>query len=31
MESIPFIVLGNSMWYNFANPFFSAAVKLLPH
>jgi F-type H+-transporting ATPase subunit c len=31
MESFPFIVLGISMWFIFANPFFSAAAKFLPH
>lgn len=31
MESFPFIVLGLSMWFIFANPFFSAVVKQLAH
>jgi len=31
MESFPFIVLGFSMWFIFANPFFSSALKHLPH
>lgn len=29
MESFPFIVLGLSMWFIFANPFFGAVVKQL--
>ncbi|MGH7087243.1 MAG: F0F1 ATP synthase subunit C [Acetobacteraceae bacterium] len=31
MESFPFIVLGISMWFIFANPFLSALLKSLPH
>ncbi len=31
MESFPFIVLGISMWFIFANPFLSALLKHLAH
>jgi F-type H+-transporting ATPase subunit c len=31
MESFPFIVLGISMWFIFANPFLSTAIAQLPH
>ncbi|HEX5418612.1 MAG TPA: F0F1 ATP synthase subunit C [Gammaproteobacteria bacterium] len=30
MESFPFIVLGISMWFIFANPFFDSMMKHLP-
>jgi F-type H+-transporting ATPase subunit c len=30
MESFPFIVLGISMWFIFANPFLSSMMKALP-
>ncbi|HEX5419346.1 MAG TPA: F0F1 ATP synthase subunit C [Gammaproteobacteria bacterium] len=30
MESFPFIVLGISMWFIFANPFLSSMLKALP-
>ncbi|HEX7382623.1 MAG TPA: F0F1 ATP synthase subunit C [Nevskiaceae bacterium] len=29
MESFPFIVLGISMWFTFANPFLTGVVKAL--